>query len=120
LRVIERFRGKPVSGFKGEAALNVLPIQADQLRVTTAFFPARSPGFGRHKVLRGEQQKAKPAFGRVDRTEAPTADLVFEKALDEILGVLGRVAPPSSKAIDRGLGAVAGVGSGVGGPVRPA
>ena len=47
--VIERFRAEPVSGFKGDAALSVLPIQADALRMAAAFCPVRLPGFGRRK-----------------------------------------------------------------------
>ena len=40
------FRGEPVGGLKGDAALGVLPIQVDPLRMAAAFCPARLlPGF---------------------------------------------------------------------------
>jgi len=80
--VIERFRAEPVSGCKGDAALSVLPIQADPLRMAAAFCPVRLPGFGRRKYSEASKiGKTGLWQGRLNGN--PTADQVFENAPDE-------------------------------------
>src|SRR5271157_5452827 len=80
--IIERFRAEPVSGFKGDAALSVLPIQADPLRMAAAFCPVRLPGFGRRKYSEASKiSKTGLWQGRLNGN--PTADQVFENAPDE-------------------------------------